>query len=182
MDFTQYALDPLPALIKPAEARILVAGIGNIFFGDDAFGVAVAQRLARRTPPPGVQIVDFGIRGWDLVFSLLEPWDGIILVDAIRRGGAPGTLYLLEVNTSSVNDPADALSVETHNIDPHKVLALARGLGAPQRRVLLVGCEPGPGPEASLGMQLSPAVAASLTEAEVMIETLALQLLGERRT
>lgn len=182
-------MDPLtrapgqsPPLEEPAGARLLVAGIGNIFFGDDAFGVAVVRRLALRTALPGVRIVDFGIRGWDLVFALLEAWDGVILVDAIRRGGAPGTLYLIEVATATVDDAAGDPSVETHNLDPHKVLALARRLGAPERRVLLVGCEPLAEADAALGLQLSPAVAAALDEAGAMIESLAARLLEAGRT
>src|SRR5947209_3209759 len=72
------------------------AGVGNIFLGDDAFGVEVAQRLARRPLPAGVRVVDFGIRGLDLTYALLDPYDAVVLVDAAPRGNAPGTLYVLE--------------------------------------------------------------------------------------
>src|SRR5439155_13673490 len=76
--------------------RVLVAGVGNIFLGDDAFGVEVAQRLARRALPPEVRVVDFGIRGLDLTYALLDGYEAVILVDAAPRGGRPGTLYVLE--------------------------------------------------------------------------------------
>src|ERR1700758_4827464 len=76
--------------------RILVAGVGNIFLGDDAFGVEVVQRLARRALPDGVRVVDFGIRGLDLVYALLDGYETVVLVDAAPRGGSPGTLYVLE--------------------------------------------------------------------------------------
>ncbi|HMF16031.1 MAG TPA: hydrogenase maturation protease, partial [Gemmataceae bacterium] len=78
------------------ERRILIAGIGNIFFGDDAFGVEVVRCLTKRKMPPGVRVIDFGIRGIDLVYALSEGWDLMILVDAVRRGGKPGTVYLIE--------------------------------------------------------------------------------------
>jgi hydrogenase maturation protease len=78
--------------------RVLVACIGNIFLGDDAFGVEVAQRLAGRGLPEGVRVVDFGIRGLDLTFALLDDYEAVILVDATPRGGDPGTLYVLELD------------------------------------------------------------------------------------
>jgi len=80
--------------------RILIAGVGNIFLGDDAFGVEVVQQMAGRTFPPGVRIVDFGIRGLDLTYALLEDYDAAIIVDALPRGQAPGTLYVVEPGNS----------------------------------------------------------------------------------
>ena len=77
-------------------ARVLVAGIGNVFLGDDGFGVAVAQRMLERGAPAGVRVLDAGIRGFDLACALLEGWDAAILIDAVQRGGPPGTLYVLE--------------------------------------------------------------------------------------
>ena len=72
-------------------SRILIACIGNIFLGDDGFGVEVARRLAGRPLPPEVMLKDFGIRGFDLTYALLEPYELVILVDACPRGGEPGT-------------------------------------------------------------------------------------------
>ncbi len=81
-----------------APRRILVAGIGNLFLGDDGFGVALADRLARRALPDGVEVVDYGIRGMDLAFAILDGYHAVVLLDATPRGGAPGTLYLLEID------------------------------------------------------------------------------------
>jgi hydrogenase maturation protease len=151
---------------------VLVAGIGNIFLGDDAFGVEVAQRLARGCLPDGVRVVDFGIRGFDLAHALLEEPDAsVVLVDATPRGGEPGTLYVIE---PSLEDAA-AASIETHAMDPIKVLRLARSLGARPRRVLVVGCEPTPLDEDALDagvMGLSQPVAAAIDPAVQLVESL----------
>ena len=80
---------------------ILIAGIGNIFFGDDAFGVEVVRRLAARPLPAGVVVKDFGIRGFDLACALQDGYDAVILVDAMQRGAPPGTLHVLEPETES---------------------------------------------------------------------------------
>src|SRR5262245_39805418 len=107
-------------------ARILIAGIGNIFLGDDAFGVEVVRRLVQRPLPDGVRVVDFGIRGLDLAYDLVNGYEAVILVDATPRGGQPGTLYVLEPTREEMPDAADAgLMVETHALDPVKVLRLA---------------------------------------------------------
>ena len=140
--FSPDEVEPLgPREPEVAARRILVAGIGNVFLGDDGFGVAVAGRLAAATLPPGVDVVDFGIRGMDLAYALRD-YDVAILVDAVPRGGAPGTLYVIEPELD-----ADEAGPDAHGMDPVKVLALARGLGDPLPRVLVVGCEPAHGPE-----------------------------------
>ncbi len=160
------------------DARILVAGIGNIFLGDDAFGVEVAQRLARRPLPDGVRVVDFGIRGIDLAYALLDDYDAVILVDAAPRGGPPGTLYLVEPDCRQFAEGADAgVLVETHALDPVKVLRLAASLGAQVKRLLLVGCEPAMPPEEEMQMGLSDPVRAAAEEAIGLIESLAVELL-----
>src|SRR5947209_18225385 len=124
--------------------RLLVAGIGNIFLGDDAFGVEVAQRLARRPLPDGVRVADFGIRGLDLTYALLDDYETVVLVDAVPRGGQPGTLYVLEPEGAEppAVEPADRL-IEAHDMNPTRVLHLARALGGNIPRVLIVGCDPG---------------------------------------
>src|SRR3954452_5244184 len=96
--------------------RVLVAGLGNIFLGDDAFGVEVVQRLARRPQPDGVRLVDFGIRGLDLTYALLDSCDAVVLVDATPRGGLPGTLYVIEpqVEGSASPEPGD-LMLDAHD-------------------------------------------------------------------
>src|SRR5262249_12823080 len=94
--FAPEELEPLVAEDRPAEPRVLVAGIGNIFLGDDAFGPEVAAALLARPCPPGVQIADFGIRGLDLAYALTDGYDAAVLVDAAPRGERPGTLQVLE--------------------------------------------------------------------------------------
>src|SRR5205085_1568015 len=122
--------------------RILVAGIGNIFFGDDAFGVEVVRRLARRPLPEGVRVVDFGIRGFDLACALLDDCDAAILVDAVHRGGAPGTLRVIEPDLGAPADPASGERIQTHGLTPAQVFRLVRTMGGEPRGVYLVGCEP----------------------------------------
>src|SRR5262245_26607892 len=125
--------------------RILIAGVGNIFLGDDAFGVEVARRLMRRPLPEGVRVADFGIRGLDLTYALLDGYEAVILVDAAPRGAPPGTLYVLEPELDGADGPeGHGPVVEMHNLDPQKVLRLTRVLGGAVERVLLVGCEPHP--------------------------------------
>lgn len=119
--------------------RVLVAGVGNIFRGDDAFGVEVASQLLARTRAENVRVVDFGIRGHDLAYAILDGYDLFILVDATRRGGAPGTLYTLEL------DPIAAMhsgSTGGHSLDLPAALRLVRDHGGSFPRALLVGCEP----------------------------------------
>jgi hydrogenase maturation protease len=160
--------------------RILVAGVGNIFLGDDAFGVEVAQRLLRRGLPDGVRVVDFGIRGLDLTYALLDGYEAVVLVDAAPRGERPGTLYVLEVpNGAAEGEP---VAVEGHDLDPAKVLRLAAAMGGRTERLFLVGCEPAPTPEADeMAMGLSEPVRAAVEEAVPLVESLVRRLLrGER--
>ncbi len=156
--------------------RILVAGIGNIFFGDDAFGVEVAQRLLRRPQPEGVRVVDFGIRGLDLAYALLNPYEAVILVDAVPRGGQPGTLYLIEPERRDAV-ASDSL-LEAHSMDPVKVLRTATALGGDLGLVLLVGCEPQtPADAEDVPMEMSDVVRAAVDEAVPFVESLVLRLL-----
>ena len=122
---------------------VLIAGIGNIFQGDDAFGVAVAHKLAASGFAENVRVMDIGIRSIDLGFALLDDYDLTILVDATARGGAPGTLYTIEIDPGDIPDASDEGSmVNSHGLDPVRVLALAKTMGARFQKVLLVGCEP----------------------------------------
>jgi hydrogenase maturation protease len=121
-----------------AGARALVAGVGNVFFGDDGFGVEVARRLARCDLPAGVAVADYGIRGLHLAFELLVPTPLLVLVDALPRGGAPGSLYVLEPDLDAL-PPAGA---NAHTMDLPTVLAAVRAMGGQLGRVLVVGCEP----------------------------------------
>jgi hydrogenase maturation protease len=155
--------------------RILIAGIGNIFLGDDAFGVEVAQQMARRTWPEGVRVVDFGIRSFDLAYALLDDYDATILVDAVPRGEAPGTLYLIEPTLEEL-DALDGQTLEGHDMNPVKVLQLAKTLGGQPRHLLVVGCEPTPLVSEDGEMGLSEQVQAAVGEAIGMIEMLVADL------
>ena len=168
--------------------RILVACIGNIFLGDDGFGVEVAQRMLSRQNRPyaeHVQVIDFGIRGMDLAYTLLEDYDTLVLVDAVPRGGQPGTLYLIEPDMTRLNAEQGAqagrVALDTHSMDPVKVLAYARTLGAQPIRTFLVGCEPGifDGADAfmEMSMGLSEPVQAAIDTAIQMIDSLVTNLL-----
>jgi hydrogenase maturation protease len=122
---------------------ILIAGIGNIFMGDDAFGCEVAQRLAARIWPPGVRVVDYGIRGLDLAYTLLDAPYIVILIDAAPRGGRPGTVYVIEPDLAQLAtaDPGEML-LDAHTMNPVKVLRMVQGLGGELKGITLVGCEP----------------------------------------
>lgn len=167
--------------------RVLIACIGNIFLGDDGFGVEVAQSLMTRRYPEGVRVVDFGIRGMDLAYALLEDYDMLVLVDAIPRGGSPGTLYLIEPDLSGMTPEkgveAGRVALDNHSMDPLKVLAFARTLGAKPIHTLLVGCEPSPMSDGDgddyteMQMGLSEQVHATIIEAVKMIDSLVEQLL-----
>ncbi len=158
--------------------RILVAGIGNIFLGDDAFGVEVAQRLAQRAWPEGVSVTDFGIRGFDLAYAILDDYDATIMVDATPRGGEPGTLYVIEPDLQALSE-SNEMEFETHGMDPVQVLYLVKTFGGQPRRVLVVGCEPATfGPEEGQ-MGLSEPVAAALDEAAALVESLVHKLYRE---
>lgn len=142
--------------------RVLVAGIGNIFLGDDGFGCEVARRLASHAMPDGVDVVDFGIRGMDLKYALEDAYELVILVDTVERGGAPGTLYVIE---PSLEAAAPELPPSPHGMDPATVLGFVAGLRGAAPRVLLIACEPDwlGGEEGHMG--LSDAVTASVDEA-----------------
>ena len=125
--------------------QVLIAGIGNVFLGDDGFGVEVARGLFGRGLPQGVWPRDFGVRGFDLACSMLDSWDLVILVDAVRRGGEPGSIYVIELDckkaqalTGSVPSP----TIEPHMVDPLRAIELANALGEITAPVILVGCEP----------------------------------------
>lgn len=170
-------LDDAAAATEHAPARILVAGIGNVFLGDDGFGVALASCLARRTLPPGVDVVDFGIRGMDLAYAMGEGYETVVLLDATARGGPPGTLYVIEA------DPEETRAgvPDAHGMDPLQVIALARTLDAPLPSVVVIGCEPQTqmtGEEEEVVYDLSEPVRAALTSAEALVLDVVRELLS----
>lgn len=154
--------------------KILIACIGNIFLGDDGFGVEVARALAKRGVPEDVKLVDFGIRGFDLVYALMDGYDVPVFVDATPRGQLPGTLYLIEPDLSELDDlPEQAMMIEPHGMNPMKVLGMAKAMGAEFKKIYLVGCEPAfTGEEDEGYMGLSEPVQAAVVEAVKMVEAL----------
>ncbi|HST54385.1 MAG TPA: hydrogenase maturation protease [Solirubrobacteraceae bacterium] len=166
---------------EPLGARVLVAGIGNVFLGDDGWGVALAGRLARRVLPHGVEVADFGIRGMDLAYAMQDGYEAVVLLDATPRGERPGTLYVIEPQLEDI-----PMTVDAHGMDPLKVLALARTLGAERvPRTLVVGCEPGTRMSAEdecVVAELSEPVQGSLDAAVTLVEELLADLVtGEER-
>jgi hydrogenase maturation protease len=125
--------------------RILVAGVGNIFLGDDGFGVEVARRLGAETWPDGVDVADFGIRGVHLAYQLLEGYDTLILIDAAARGEPPGTIFVLEpdfAHEETIERTESGFLLDAHGMDPEMVLGILKDLGGKVGRVVIVGCEP----------------------------------------
>lgn len=182
--FTPEEVEPLPQgqgkeSALTAKPRILVAGIGNIFLGDDAFGVEVVRCLSARTLPEGVRVCDFGIRGYDLAYALLDGYETTILVDACPRGEPAGTLFVIEPNPDDLgNSENEESPADAHTMNPLNVLRLASSMGGPLKRVLLVGCEPGTfGPEEGQ-MGLSQPIALAVDEAVKLIESLIERILG----
>jgi hydrogenase maturation protease len=118
--------------------RVLIAGVGNIFFGDDGFGVEVARRLVCESWSTDVRVMDFGIRGVHLAYELIAGYDLAIIVDTVSRGAAPGTIYVIEPDLEGVSCVSDS-----HDMVLDNVFAMVRTLGGSMpRRVLIVGCEP----------------------------------------
>jgi len=179
--FKATEIEPLPeeeqrerkVALQPS---ILIAGIGNIFLGDDGFGVEVVRHLADRTSPDAVRIVDFGIRGLDLVYALQDGYETTILIDAYPHGQVPGTVSVVELDA---NETADSTGnfLEPHSMHPMNVLRMARSMHGPLKRVLLVGCEPATlgGDEGHMG--LSEPVEAAVAEAVKATEALVKRIL-----
>jgi hydrogenase maturation protease len=142
-------------------SRTLVAGVGNIFFGDDGFGVEVARRLSASSLPEGTRVVDYGIRGVHLAYDLLAGFELVIIADCVPRGGVPGTLYLIEPDLDAVCDFDDA-----HGMQLPAVFASVRTLGGRLPPIRIVGCEPA---NTSPHIGLSPAIHGALAGALQMI-------------
>ena len=152
--------------------RILVAGVGNVFLRDDAFGVEVVRLLAERPQPPGVQIRDYGIRGVHLVYELLDGYDLFVLIDAAPRGEAPGTVSVLEVELPS---PEAQPVIDAHSLTPDAIFGLLSSLGGHSGRNLVVACEPA---EVDAGMGLSDPVREALPHAVRAVEEILAQATG----
>lgn len=169
-----YSLDEVEVLepARPPEprSRILVAGIGNVFLGDDGFGIALVDRIARHELPAGVEVRDFGIRGMDLAFAMQDGYEAVVLLDATPRGQTPGTLYVIEVE----DEPDVQAAPDGHGMDPVAVLGLVRAFGSVPPRTYVVGCEPEAliAPDDDLAIQLSEPVRAALDPAIQLVKSL----------
>ena len=156
--------------VRAPAIEVLVAGIGNVFLGDDGFGVEVARKLAARAQPDGVTVQEFGIRGFDLAFALRD-YDVVVLVDTVPLRDGPGTIHLIDA--SEVDEAP--VAAEAHGMHPAKVLAFARALGPMPETIMVLGCEPAvlPDPLAVHIVQgLSPPVLAAVDRAVEQLETL----------
>ena len=162
-----------------AAKRVLIAGIGNIFLADDGFGVEVAGRLANHTFPPGVRVADFGIRGFDLAYALMEGYETTILVDAYPGEGQPGTLFVVEPDLEDLNSGETQQGfIEPHAMNPILVLRMAKTMGGQLKRILVVGCVPATlGPEEGQ-MGLSEPVTVAVDEAVKLIDSLVTRILA----
>jgi len=154
--------------------RTLVAGVGNIFQRDDAFGVEVVRLLQGRPTPPGVKIADFGIRGVHLVYELLDGCDLFVLIDAAPRGGAPGTVTVLEVEPGDIAAPSGVM--DAHGLAPDQIFTMLDSMGGRPARSLVVACEPA---DVSAGMGLSDQVRQALPHAVRAVEEILGQLQHE---
>ncbi|MGB6692374.1 MAG: hydrogenase maturation protease [Terracidiphilus sp.] len=185
--FDASEVEPLPPNEQHREdvvekPRILVAGIGNIFLGDDGFGVHVVQQLANRSFPSAVRVADFGIRGFDLAYALQDGYETTILIDAFPRGKPPGTVTVIEPDLDELcTASAQESFVQPHAMNPMNVLRMAAAMHGPLKRVLLVGCEPATfgGEEGMIG--LSAAVEAAVEEAGRVVASLVERILNEPR-
>ncbi len=149
---------------------ILVAGVGNLFLGDDGFGPEVARRLAAGPIPVGVRVVDYGIRGMHLAYDLLDGYDALVLVDTIPGHGQPGELRVLEVGADDMGEGA----FDAHGMDPVAVLANLEALGGTLPRTFVVGCQPANLEE---GIGLSPQVSGAVDPAVQEVRALLVELL-----
>ncbi len=157
--------------MTPSPPRTLVAGVGNIFLGDDGFGPEVARRLRGHELPPGVQVEDYGIRGTHLAYDLLAGWDALVLVDTVPPRGEPGRIHVLEVAPADV----DGTAFDPHGMDPNSMLAGVRSLGGTPPPTTVVGCEPAVLDE---GIGLSPEVDGAVPRAVQTVLRVVLALAG----
>lgn len=155
-----------PAGSGSSANKVLVAGIGNVFLGDDGFGVEVVRRLEGKPMPEGVKLVDFGIRGIHLAYELMNGYDTLVLIDALKRGEEPGTVTLFEPEIEIESEETRMPMMDAHGMDPATVLGMLADLGGKVNRIVLVGCEPATVEEQ---MGLSEPVVAALDEAVAVV-------------
>jgi hydrogenase maturation protease len=159
--------------------KILVAGIGNIFLGDDAFGSEVARRLMNETLPEEVRVADFGIRSYDLAYAMMEEYDVTIFVDITSQSQSPGTLYLIEPDLNQL-DQLDEKMADAHSMNPVRVLQMLRTVGSSPKKLYLVGCEPAILEVEDGEIGLSESVEGAVPQAIELIKSLVDDLLNEK--
>jgi hydrogenase maturation protease len=163
--------------MRQLEKQILVAGVGNAWLQDDAFGGECARRLEARGVPDGVTVMNFGTGGLDLAYEIMRGYDALVLLDASRRGGEPGTLYVLEPDMEELTGPIeDGDVINPHGMDPQTVLRFVGAIGGFSGRVVVIGCEPGEVDDVGLG--LTPAVEGAIERALALVS----ETLDELRT
>jgi hydrogenase maturation protease len=158
--------------VSERHAQILIAGVGNAWMRDDGFGGEVVSRLEQRDLPPGVTIEDYGTGGLDLAYEVMRGYDALILIDVIRGGGPPGTLYVLEPEEAEIAAGIeDGEMLDPHAMDPQTVLRFVRAVSGWPGSVVVIACEPAEIEEPGLG--LSSEVEAAVPRAvELVLETL----------
>ena len=151
--------------------RVLIAGIGNSWQRDDGFGSEVARRLEGRDLPDGVAVIDFGTGGLDLAYQVMYGYDALLMIDISRQGGAPGTLYVMEVDEDEVpSHVEDGDALNPHGMDPETVLRFIKLTGGWPGKVVIVACEPLTVEE--MGVGLSPVVEEACDRAvDLVLET-----------
>ena len=157
---------------RPAK-QILVAGVGNAWLQDDAFGGECARRLEARGAPEGVTVMDFGTNGLDLSYELIRGYDALLLLDASRQGGEPGTLYVMEADRADfAGELKDGENIDPHDMNPHTVLRFVNAIGGWPGKVLVIACEPGETDEPGFGLT-APVETAVETAVGLVLETIA---------
>lgn len=169
---------PIPRIdtARPPDPRkrILVAGVGNVFHGDDAFGVEVARRLMERELPQEVQVSDFGIRSYDLAYAILDGYEDVVLIDAVSRDAEAGTIFLLDADLDTLGVPG---MVDGHSMNPNAIMSLVEMMGGFEGRLFVLGCVPSTLTSVNGEMTLSPAVRAAVDDAVELVARLVDQIL-----
>jgi hydrogenase maturation protease len=163
--------------VEAAPKRILVAGIGNAWMKDDAFGGKVAERLTGGALPEQAAVFDFGTGGLDLAYEVMRGYDALVLIDISRQGGEPGTLYVMDAEPDDLEPIADGEMLSPHGMDPETVLRFVKAVGGWPGRVRIVACEPAVVEE--MGLQMSPAVQAAVERATDVVKQTVAELLTD---
>jgi hydrogenase maturation protease len=162
--------------IDQTSKRILVAGIGNAWMKDDAFGGKVAEGLEGGLPAEAA-VFDFGTGGLDLAYEAMRGYDALILIDISRQGGDPGTLYVMDAEPDDLNPIEDGEMLSPHGMDPETVLRFVKAVGGWPGKVKIVACEPTAVEE--MGLEMSPAVEAAVARAVAVVKQTVAELLTD---